>query len=241
MTLADLAPVIAATWPPASTRAAGAFTVAEGAGGGQRVSAARLADPAATDASEADIDAALAALADLGQPPLFMVLDHQAPLDARLAGRGLTLRDETQAMVMPAADLAAPPPPVTCFSTWPPLAIQAEIWAAGGIGPGRLAVMDRAKGPKMSFFGRTDDKPAGTAFAAIHDGVAMLHALEVLPAHRRKGLAATMMRAAADWARGAGAGTVAVLVTSGNRPARGLYASLGFRSVGQYHYRSQTP
>ena len=239
VTIADLVPVIAATWPAVRAHQVGPFAVQAGAGGGQRVSAARLADPAMTDATEAEIDAAIAALADFGQPPLFQLLDHQGALDARLAARGLILRDTTLAMVMPCADLAAPPPPVTCFPTWPPLAIQTEIWAAGGIGPARLAVMDRVTGPRMSFFGRANDRPAGTAFVALHDGIAMLHALEIAPAHRRKGLAATMMRAAADWALAQGAATMAVLVTGENQPARGLYASLGFEAVGQYHYRSQ--
>ena len=237
--IADLVPVIAATWPPARTQRVGPFTVPSGAGGGQRVSAARLADPAATDAAEAEIDAAIAALAAFGHPPLFQVLDHQGALDARLAARGLILRDTTQAMVMPCADLAAAPPPVTCFATWPPLAIQTEIWAKGGIGPARLAVMERVTGPRMSFFGRANDRPAGTAFVALHDGIAMLHALEIAPAHRRKGLAATMMRAAADWAQTEGAVTMAILVTGENQPALGLYASLGFHAVGHYHYRSQ--
>lgn len=238
MRIADLAPVIAATWPAVTLQAAGPFSVPDGAGGGQRVSAARLTDHDAQDASEADIDRALGALADLGQPPLFMVLDHQSALDARLAARGFATRDTTLGMVMGCADLADPPPPVTCFATWPPLAIQTEIWAANGIGAGRLAVMDRALGPKMSFFGRTNDKPAGTAFAAIHDGIAMMHALEIAPAHRRKGLARIMVRAAADWAKTQGATQFAILVTGENQPALGLYTSLGFRVVGQYHYRS---
>jgi N-acetylglutamate synthase len=238
MRIADLAPIIAATWPPASHQIVGPFTVPAGAGGGQRVSAARLTDLGATDATEAEIDAALAAQADLGQPPLVMVLDHQTALDARLTARGFALRDKTQGMIAQSASLAAAPPPVTCFATWPPLAIQAEIWAAAGVGPGRLAVMDRVTGPKMSFFGRIDDKPAGTAFAALQDGIAMLHALEIAPDHRRKGLGQIMMRTAADWAQAEGARHFAILVTSENRPALGLYASLGFAAVGTYHYRS---
>jgi GNAT superfamily N-acetyltransferase len=239
MRIADLAPVIAATWPPAATATVGPFTVPEGVGGGQRVSAARLTDPQAMDATEAEIDVAIAALASVGQPPLFQVLGHQAALDARLEARGFGLRDTTHALIADIADLAEPPPPVSCFATWPPLAIQTEIWAAGGIGPARLAVMDRATGPRMSFFGRANDRPAGTGFAAIHEGVAMLHALEILPQHRRKGLARIMTRAAADWARDQGATRFATLVTGENRPAQGLYASLGFTAVGQYHYRSK--
>ena len=237
MRLIDLAPVIAATWPAAGVHEAGPFALGQGAGGGQRVSAARLADPGAVDATEAQIDAAIAGLAAIGQAPLFMVLDHQTGLDARLAARGLGLRDATLALTIPCAQIAAPPPPVTCFSIWPPLAIQSEIWAKGGISPGRLAVMDRAPGPKISLLGRFQDRPAACAFVAIHDGVAMLHALEVLAPYRRRGLARVMMRTAADWALGHDAKTLSVLVTGENLPARGLYASLGFAAVGQYHYR----
>jgi GNAT superfamily N-acetyltransferase len=238
MQIADLAPVITATWPPAATVTAGPFTVPDGAGGGQRVCAARLSDPHASDATEPQIDAALDALSALGQAPLFMVLDHQRALDTRLAARGWHVRDPTLALASDATALAAPPPPVSCFTPWPPLAIQTEIWAAGGIGPARLAVMDRAVQPKTTLFGRIADRPAGTAFVAIHGEAAMIHALEILPPYRRKGLAAIMMRAAADWAVTQGAARVATLVTAQNRPARGLYAFLGFDCVGQYHYRT---
>lgn len=239
MRLSDLMPVIAATWPAAALYPEGPFTVPDGAGGGQRVSAARLCDPLAQDATEAEIDAALARLAALGQPPLFMLLDHQGALDARLAARGFARRDATCAMIAPSAQIAAPPPPITCFPIWPPLAIQSEIWATAGVGPGRLSVMTRARAPKTSFLGRTQDRPAGTAFAAIHDDVAMLHALEILAPYRRRGLGAAMMRAAADWALGQGAKTFSLLVTRENEPALGLYASLGFTAVGQYHYRAK--
>lgn len=240
MRLCELAPVIAATWPAAGATDVGSFIVPDGAGGGQRVSAARLADPTAQDATEAEIDAAIAKLSDLGQPPLFMLLEHQNGLDARLAARGFAMRDKTCAMIAPCAELAAPPPPITCFPIWPPLAIQSEIWATGGIGPARRDVMARAPSPKTSFLGRTQDRPAGTAFAAIHGDIAMLHALEILPAHRRRGLGATMMRAAADWALNQGAVHFSLLVTAENAPALGLYASLGFLPVGQYHYRAKT-
>ncbi|MEQ8365872.1 MAG: GNAT family N-acetyltransferase [Roseicyclus sp.] len=237
MSLAPLTPVIAATWPAVSEQVVGPFTIPEGGGGGNRVSAARLTAPRDQDATEAQIDAALSAFDQISQPPLFMVIDTQGALDDRLAARGFEMRDATVGMMTPTADLAAAPPPVTCFATWPPLAIQAEIWAEGGIGPARLAIMDRVTGSKMSFFGRINDRPAGTAFVGIHDDVAMLHALEIMPAARRLGLGQIMMRTAADWALGAGASQFSVLVTRENRPARALYASLGFQAMGHYHYR----
>jgi GNAT superfamily N-acetyltransferase len=238
MRLASLAPVIAASWPPVSATPIGPFTVPMGAGGGNRVSAIRLTDPAATDAEEAAIDAALAVQAAGGQAPLVMVLDHQSGLEAKLAARGFGQRDATRVLIARCADIAAVPPPVTCFTPWPPLAIQEEIWAAGGIGPDRITIMERAADPKTSLFGRIEDKPAGSAFIAAVDDVAILHALEVLPEFRRKGLGATMVRTAAEWARTQGATRIAVLVTQANTGAQALYASLGFEPVGLYHYRS---
>ena len=112
-----------------------------------------------------------------------------------------------------------------------------DIWAAGGIGPARVAVMERAAGPKTGILGRISDSPAGAAFCAIHDGIAMVHALEILPANRRKGLGVWMMRQAAFWAKANGADWMSVLCTKANDAANGLYASLGMQLVGQYHYR----
>lgn len=234
-----LARVIAATWPPKQEEPIGPFTLAHGAGGGNRVSAARLRDAASdgTNVSQDDIAAVIARQQRIGQDPLFMVLGHQTALDRTLAGLGYATRDETVALAAPTGQIAAPPPGVTCFDIWPPLAVQEEIWAEGGIGPARLAVMHRAQGPKTSLFGRTGDRPAATAFVAISDGIAMLHALEVAPRARRQGLASHMMRAAAHWGAESGADTFAVLVTRKNSPAQGLYASLGLKPVGHYHYR----
>jgi len=238
----DLASVILTTWPPHGLRMAGPFRLAMNDGGGNRVRAARLSEPGA-DGAEVRVDhiaEAEAEMTALGQPHLFMVLQGQEALDARLAGLGYAIKDPTDALVASTAALAAPPPPVTCFRTWPPLAIQDEIWAAGGIGPDRRAVMARVAGPKFSVFGRVNDRPAGTAFVALDGDTAMLHALEVLPAARRAGLARHMMRAAAHWAQDAGATRLSVLVTRENLPAQGLYASLGFEAMGHYHYRVKT-
>ena len=53
------------------------------------------------------------------------------------------------------------------------------LWAEGGIGPARLAVMDRVTLPKTAILGRTGDRAAGVAFVAATGDCAMLHALEV--------------------------------------------------------------
>lgn len=239
MNITDILPVLAATWPAAATRSIGPFTVPSPDPGGNRVSAARLTDPTARSVSEEELAAAGAAMAAEGRAPLFQVLDTQDPLNALLDAQGYAARDHTVAMVIPSADLAATPPPVTAFDIWPPLAIQTELWDAGGIDAARRAIMDRADCPKTALFGRIIDKPAGVAYVGIHGDIAMLHALEVAPVARRKGMAAHMMRTAAKWAADNGATWLSILVTQQNHGAQGLYTSLGMQPVGTYAYREK--
>ena len=230
----DLFEVIDATWPAAAQHLAGAFVVREGRGGGKRVSAAS-AEGAWT---EADIDAAIATHARLGQPALFMIRPGDAALDAALATRGFAVIDPVAVLAAPVAALAAQrPPPITAFCLWPPLAIMRDLWAEDGIGPGRQAVMDRAPVPKCAVLGRVDDRAGGAGFVAIHGGVAMLHAFHVTPALRRKGLAQKMLREAAFWAAGQGAQTLALVVTRANAGALALYQGSGMAEVAGYHYR----
>lgn len=237
MNASEFFAAVPTTWPPAGVTRVGAFDVPMIDAGGNRVSAARLSDPQAKRAEPADIDAALAHMAAQSRAPLFQVLDSQPDLATALDARGLIARDHTDILVTKAQSLAAVPPAVTAFDIWPPLAIQTELWEAGGIDAARRAVMDRCGGPKTSLFGRTDDTPAGVAFVALHGDIAMLHALEIVPALRRRGLATHMMRAAAHWATQHGAKWISVLVTQQNHSAQGLYASLGLQPVGTYHYR----
>lgn len=223
-----------ATWPAAEIRKSGPWVLRRGDGGGKRVSAATT-DNAVNDA---DINTAAAAMRDMGQTPMFMLRPGQEALDDALATRGYDLVDpvtvyscRTEALT----DTAIPP--VTLFSIWEPLAIMVEIWAKGGIGPARLRVMDRVKGPKTGLLARWNEQPGGTAFAAIHDGIAMVHAVEVLPHQRGLGVGSWIMRGAAFWALEHGAETLAVLCTDANIGANALYSSLGFKSVAHYHYR----
>ncbi len=223
-----------ATWPPAARAETGPWIVRDGAGGGKRVSAATTRAPVVGS----DIRVAEAAMRALGQTPLFRIGQGEEALDALLAGRGYAGIDPTVLLSAPLADLDLPPPPrLTAIPAWPPLAVQRELWAEAGIGPARLAVMDRAPPPKTALLARMDDRPAGTAFVALHAGTAMLHALEIAPRFRRRGLGRQVMAGAVHWARGAGAERLALAVTRANAPALALYASLGLVPVGQYHYR----
>lgn len=222
------------TWPAARYIEKGPWLLREGQGGGSRVSAASALGPVTAD----DIATAEAAMRDMGQRQLFMIRPGDEALDALLEARGYAVLDPVNAYACPVETLTdIPIPRVTVLQVWEPLAIMREIWAAGGIGPARIAVMERAKGPKTGLLARFNDKPGGTAFVAIHDGVAMLHALEILPHQRKQGLGQWMMRGAAHWAAAQGAHTLAVVCTKANDGANALYSGLGMSVVGEYHYR----
>lgn len=230
----DLAALAETTWPPAATQSVGPWLIRKGQGGGQRVSAT---SPIGAW-QDKDIPVAEAAMQALGQSPLFVIWPQDDALDATLAGQGYRKHDPVVIYQGDTAELAAVEPPfLSSFPHWPPLGIARALWAEGGIGPARLAVMERVRLPKAAILGRTGDRAAGVAFVAASGDCAMLHALEVSPALRRQGTAHNILRAAARWALDQGASRLCLLVTEGNSNARHLYTSLGMSVVGHYHYR----
>ncbi|MDP3962050.1 MAG: GNAT family N-acetyltransferase [Pseudorhodobacter sp.] len=225
-----------ATWPAAACNRCGPWLIRDGQGGGKRVSAAT----AAADWVPDDIASAEAAMRAFGHTPLFLLREGEQALDAALAARGYSVVDPVVIYAAPCATIATPSPaPLTAFAHWPPLAIAVELWATAGIGPARLAVMDRVPGPKTAILGRTADRASGAAFVAVHQTCAMLHALEVAPTLRRQGCANNILRLATCWAQDHGAATLSLVVTQANTGARALYASLGMKVMGQYHYRQK--
>ncbi len=169
---------------------------------------------------------------------LFLIREGEDVLDAALASRGYRVVDPVVVYACPAAGLP-PPPHMTTFPHWPPLAIARDLWAEGGIGAARLAVMERVTVPKVAILARQADRPAGVAFVALAGTTAMLHALEITPARRRQGSAHHILQAAARWTLDQGGITLALAVTRANVPAITLYASLGMQAVGSYHYRKR--
>lgn len=224
--------LLAATWPAAETVEAGGFLLRRGAGGGSRVSAAsRTAGPC-------DIAAAEAGLRAWGQRPLFRIGPDEAALDEALAARGYSVKDPTAVLAAPVGALTGGDIDEFAILCDAPLACMEAIWAAGGIGPARLRVMERVAVPRIWILGRHGDRPVGAAFVAAQGGAAMLHALEIGRAYRRAGVARRMTRAAAAWARRAGADTLVLAVTRANTAALSLYAGLGMAETGSYHYRA---
>ena len=232
--LCDLYEVIDHTWPAHKQVSCGPWTLREGRGGGKRVSAATLQDRTKVQ----EIKMAEKGMRELGQIPLFMVRDGEEELDHILQAESYKTIDAVNIYCISSEELSRPNPPrLSMFDIWEPLEIQKDIWAQGGIGRDRVAVMERAKCAKTSLLMRWDNHPAGTAYIGVHKGVGMVHALEILPQQRRKGVGALAMRHAAIWALSQTASHMSVICTKENKAANALYASLKMRLVGGYHYR----
>lgn len=214
------------TWPAAEIFEQDGWTLRNGAGGGKRVSAATALDP------NANIAQAEAAQAAMGQARLFMITDGQEALDRALQARGYQIIDP---VVMLGAELANLPKstPANLTVTPTPNAAQAALWADGGIGPARLAIMQRAAIPRACL--SLEDK--AVAFAACAGPIAMVHALEVAQTQRRQGLGQTLMAAVHHWAMQQGATWMTLLTIKENTAALGLYRGLGMHDLCHYHYR----
>ena len=225
------------TWPCEREYGLGPWRIFQSDGGGKRVCAARLAFNQSL-ATARQIDEAEQALRDLKQPLLFHIDEGQSELDKALGKRGYHHVDPTDLLAQPVAKLYGQPlPKSTLFEIWSPLVIQKDIWAAGGVGPQRMNVMDRATEAKTSLLIRWKGRAAGTAFLACHGAVIMVHALIILPEQRGQGLAKLAMHKAALWGQSQGCSVLAVACTKENSVAQNLYSSLGMKHVGEYHYR----
>ena len=226
---AALSEVMEATWPPAASWRLGPWRLRDGAGGGKRVSAVTVEDIWQPE----DI-----ALVEAAMPtgPLFRIGPEDFALDTALAGRGYRRVDPVLTYAAPISQFA-PPRHMASFPHWPPLQIATHLWAEADIGPARIAVMNRAIGPKTALLARNGDRAVGVAYVAVHRDVGMVHALGVSSAHRRQGSAQNLLAAAAHWSAAQGAATLALVVTQANQPARALYERLGMVPLGGYHYR----
>lgn len=233
MSRGALLQVLEGTWPAAERHINGPWVFRKSPGGGKRVNAAMAAGPV----TQADIAAAEDYMRASSQEQLFQVTGD-AELDTILAQNGYEMIDETliyQAEIERFSNHDLPL--VTAFPVWPPLQIMRDIWEAGGIDADRVAVMERARCDKITILGRVDARAAGAVYVGLHDDCAMVHALEILSEHRRKGLAGQLMVAAAKWGAARGARQIALLVTRQNTAANALYQSLGMTAEPGYHYR----
>ncbi|WP_427939345.1 GNAT family N-acetyltransferase [Achromobacter marplatensis] len=234
--IAELFTALEATWPPASTKRVGPWKIRNGCGGGQRVSSTT----AEALVVVSDIALAEDAMSGLHQNRIFMIRPGMEQIDALLERQGYRIKDSVVVYLADVPQLATEPlPHASVFEIYPPLGIMAELWMAGGIGPDRLAVMERVQGPKTALLVRCEDFPAGVAFVAAYQRIAVIHAIHVTAALRRKGVGTNIIRASARWAQGRGATHLALAATRTNTDGRALYTSNGMKVLAEYHYRTK--
>ncbi len=230
----DLFEAIDVTWPAFTVHKQGIWTLREGRDAGNRVSSA------STDAVPANEDLidAIKRMRALGQIPQFMVRGNQPELDSLLAKKGYQIGYPVDVLTTKSEDIASyEQSKLEVIFTEAPISILTEIWALGGIFSPRIDVMRRSSKPSAFLLGRKNDRAAAAGFVAVHNDIAMVHAVEVLPFMRRQGVADRMMRGAAWWAVEKGAKYIACLTTTDNVEAQNLYRKMGMEVASHYHYR----
>jgi len=190
--------------------------------------------------AQAAIAAAAARMAGAGQPPRFGLgeTDSDRDTDAALARAGYRIESTGLVHVAPIGRLhQGPPPPLSGFAAWPPLAIQHQIWAEAGPGTAGRSVAAGMGEPCTSILGRIGHRAAGTLLVACRGDVAVLHGLVVRSEHRRGGLARRMVAAAAHWAAGQGALWIVAALAEDDRTGLSLAESLSMTPAARFHHR----
>jgi GNAT superfamily N-acetyltransferase len=221
-----------ATWAPLAFHNHEGWLIREGAGGGQRVSAATLL----AGTKNAKVSSAANKMLSIGQNPLFMIKESDLDLDAELEAMDYAVVDPVAILTAPTDSLLQRQPMLAHHidSLIAPDNAATKIWANGGIDQNRLNVMQRVKCPKTIL----SAGDMGVAFAAAHADIAMVHAVEVANNHRRKGIANALMFEAFRWAKDQNCNWVSVLTVRKNLAANKLYEALGMTEAAAYHYRS---
>lgn len=154
-----------------------------------------------------------------GLPPRVMVSpeDELGALDAQLAERGFEVE-------VPADILVGDPAVV----------LERLDGAAHQVVPTELVAPEAALRSGQDVIQLGAAEGAGRATVVLQDGWSLILALEVDPAHRRRGIASALVRA---WARAAEGRGLYLQVRQDNAPGHALYEAAGFTRSHAYHYR----
>ncbi|MEU0936584.1 GNAT family N-acetyltransferase [Embleya sp. NPDC005971] len=178
-----------------------------------------------------------------GLPTLFQVA-HADPFDRFLDAAGWLAEGDAlmrtgrlvrAADVLHDVDASAVRVQDTLTDAW--LSLYHHVAGRSGGGAERHVL----QGPPGTLFATVCDPDSGAPIAigrvCVLGRYAGFAALEVDPAHRRRGHARAIVKALTDRALASGAVTGWLQVESDNRPARELYDALGFTDHHRYHYR----
>jgi ribosomal protein S18 acetylase RimI-like enzyme len=244
--IAELERVAAGHWRGSETEALGDWLLRAGEGfTGRANSALAIGDPGLP------LDAALAIVIDWYRvrdlPPMVAVplpLSAGTPLDGLLAERGWPARPGP-AYVMTAAVAGLPSPPPLPEGTRLHLdAAPDEAWldmyhyrGAATLPPVARQVLTSAPWQAFASIRVASGQPAAIARLSVGGGWAGITAVEVAPAHRRRGLGTLITQAVSAEAARQGVSQAFLQVETGNRGARALYERCGFGYSHWYQYR----
>ncbi|MFB4319847.1 GNAT family N-acetyltransferase [Actinomadura sp. 21ATH] len=176
-----------------------------------------------------------------GLPPMIAVpyptaRPEASPLDRLLAARGWTIRSGA-ATVMTATPADLPAPPAADLHTAPePDAAWLSLYAPNGLPP--IATRLLTSAPWQTFAQIVHQgKAIAIGRVAGSETWAGITAVEVHPAHRRRGLATAITAALSAHAADRGTKALYLQVENDNPNARALYDRLGFKPHHAYHYR----
>ncbi|MEV4537268.1 GNAT family N-acetyltransferase [Asanoa sp. NPDC049518] len=193
---------------------------------------------------EAAIDAIEAWYAERGQPALVNTpLPLAAPVGAALDARGWTARPLTLLQTAPLPPLAETAEPSGVSLAKAPSDDWLAIYEARkrSLPPSALHVLTGP--PEVRFAGVYDGDTliAAGRGAVVGDERRWLHlaSIEVVPAHRRRGLARKVTAALAGWALELGATHAFLQVEERNSAAVALYGTMGFTTHHSYLTREQ--
>ncbi len=228
------------TVPAPRTGFDGPFVVRAFAGGTGRANAASSLDPAPDPDLDARIDRIAGRYAALGLPARFRSTPLDPPgLVAALTARGYVPKDETRVLLAPIEALAEPAPDTEALpapdADWMAVTATAEHQS-----PKRRQEKEGTP-PLLTVPGAWLTLRSGGAVAAVASVVAAgdvagYFDLAVRPEHRRKGLAARAVRAAAAWGRAQGASWLFCQVAVSNGASFALNSGLGLTEAYRYTY-----
>lgn len=257
VSVTDLVAVMARHWNPGDSARLGGWWLRAAGGFTNRANCVvPLGDPEpAGDAAVARVtawyaDRGLVARASIAGPAAGGVPDDGGPAGTAgrlLRARGWTVVPDGSALVLVASAAALRSAPALSQDLPAGLRMTSAAepdgdWLASyryrGTELPEHAVGLLLSAPEQAFWSvrDPDGRTVAVARGSLGDGWAGVTAVEVVPEHRRRGLARALLAAVAGWARQRGAASVYLQTAESNLPAQQLYLSAGFVPHHRYDY-----
>ncbi|MCX2732343.1 GNAT family N-acetyltransferase [Saccharopolyspora sp. NFXS83] len=185
---------------------------------------------------ESSVDELVRFYVEREAPPLVQVgpMPWHAELDEHLAARGFRRDGPVRVLTSEGVlDTAAPDVRVRLDAEPTPGWLAASVAAGGRAEPALAAI----GGPVRFATAEVDGVPAGVGLFAVRGSWCAVYCMATVAGFRRRGIARSVLRAGARWARESGAAELFLQVAADNEPAVRLYARCGFELSHEYHYR----